>query len=312
MANRRKNQRNLLQVHREIDVPLKEVSAICLRRSRNHRMSLIAVGDRDARLAWVSLPLSKKEPLNWHTVDIDRLRGSRISSSDPQIEAVCADGAGRLLVLQETPPRAELLDFRTSRAVGSIKLLVESGGALARSWSNPQGSRGEGVVLLPRGHLLVAKEKRPAALMEFGPRGSRSRGLECGGALPDSARWPVPAGEHTFVACAVWLPDKPLMKTCTDFSDLAIGPDGRLYVLSDKSETIARIADLAPGGGIAALDTAWQLCDLKGKPEGLAFTADGRAIVALDRSKPRRNLVVLEPPIARSQIDARRAKRPSR
>jgi hypothetical protein len=102
------------------------------------------------------------------------------------------------------------------------------------------------------------------------------------------------------------------MKTCIDFSDLAIGPDGRLYVLSDKSETIARIDDLAPGGGIAAMVTAWQLCDLKGKPEGLAFTGDGHAIVALDKSKSRRNLVVLEPPIARSQNGARRAKKQSR
>jgi hypothetical protein len=102
------------------------------------------------------------------------------------------------------------------------------------------------------------------------------------------------------------------MKTCTDFSDLAIGPDGRLYVLSDKSETIARIADLAPGGGVAAMDTAWQLCDLKGKPEGLAFADDGRAIVALDRSKSRRNLVVLDPPIALSRNDARPRKGPSR
>src|SRR5262245_56647526 len=112
MANRRSTERNLLRVHREFDVPLKEVSAICLRRSRNRRISLIAVGDRAARLAWVSLPLSNGKPLNWHTVDIDRLRGSKISSKDPQIEAVCADGAGRLLVLQERPPRAELLDFR--------------------------------------------------------------------------------------------------------------------------------------------------------------------------------------------------------
>src|SRR5262245_44219099 len=183
--------------------------------------------------------------------------------------------------------------------VASIDLSVKDSGELGRSWSHPEGSRGEGVVLLPRGHLIVAKEKHPAALIEFGPRGSRSRGLKCGGALPDSVRWPVPAGKHTFVASAVWFPDKPLMKACTDFNDLAIGPDGGLYVLSDKSETIARITDLAPGGGIAAMVTAWQLCDLKGKPEGLAFTRDGRAIVALDKSKSRRNLVVLKPAIAR-------------
>jgi hypothetical protein len=95
-----------------------------------------------------------------------------------------------------------------------------------------------------------------------------------------------------------WLPDKTLAKTCADFSDLEIGPDGYLYLLSDKSSTIARLDDLPGGGGTAALLDAWQLGDLDGKPEGLAFTAQGRAIVGLDTRKARRNLVLLEPPVA--------------
>jgi hypothetical protein len=52
------------------------------------------------------------------------------------------------------------------------------------------------------------------------------------------------------------------------------------------------------GGSTAALLDAWRLCDLDGKPEGLAFTAQGRAIVGLDTRKPRRNLVLLEPAVA--------------
>ena len=83
-----------------------------------------------------------------------------------------------------------------------------------------------------------------------------------------------------------------------DFSDLEIGPDGCLYLLSDKSCTIARLDDLPPGGGTAALLDAWRLGDLDGKPEGLAFTAQGRAIVGLDTRKPRGNLVLLEPAVA--------------
>jgi hypothetical protein len=87
-------------------------------------------------------------------------------------------------------------------------------------------------------------------------------------------------------------------KTCADFSDLEIGPDGYLYLLSDKSSTIARLDDLAAGGGTAALLDAWRLGDLDGKPEGLAFTARGRAIVGLDMRKPRQNLVLLDPAVA--------------
>jgi hypothetical protein len=52
------------------------------------------------------------------------------------------------------------------------------------------------------------------------------------------------------------------------------------------------------GGGTAALLDAWRLGDLNGKPEGLAFTPQGRAIVGLDTRKSRRNLVLLEPAVA--------------
>ena len=135
-------------------------------------------------------------------------------------------------------------------------------------------------------------------LIEFGPPGARSRGFVRGSALEKGARWQVAPGDHRYVALAVWWPDKGLSKSCADFSDLEVGPDGRLYLLSDKSESIARLDDLPPGGGTASQTAAWRIRDLDGKPEGLAFTATGRAIVALDTRKARHNLTVLEPPIA--------------
>jgi hypothetical protein len=290
-----------LRAYRVLDVPLREVSGICLRRGQAGQMSLIAVGDREAKLAWVLLPGVDDDSTDWHTIDIAELPGSRLPRKDPQIEAVCADGAGRVLLLQEAPARAELLDLEAGRAVASIDLAVEGTSELAQSWNDPDGSRGEGVVFLASGHLLIAKEKDPPALIEFGPVGSSSQGLVRGGALADGARWPIELGNHRFVALAVWLPDKALRKACDDFSDLDIGPDGRLYLLSDKSTAIARLEDLPPGGGVAALTASWRLDDLDGKPEGLALAATGRAIVALDKRKARNNLVLLEPPIAAPQ-----------
>jgi hypothetical protein len=292
-----KSSKNRLRVRRVIDVPLREVSGICLRRNRKGRMFLIAVGDRVAKIAWFSQPRSDDGRIDWHTRSIAKLSGSMLPKHDPQIEAICADGLGRVLLLQETPPRVELIDPKALRVVASIDLAVEGRGKIG-VWSDPKGSRGEGVVLLPGGHLLVAKEKKPAAFIEFGPPHSQSRGLVRGGALADGERWPIKKGHHQFVALAIWLPDKRLGKTCDDFSDLEIGPDGYLYLLSDKSSTIARIDDLAAGGGTVALLDAWRLGDLDGKPEGLTFTAQGRAIVGLDTRKPRRNLVLLEPAVA--------------
>ena len=74
---------------------------------------------------------------------------------DSQIEAVCADGLGRVLPLQEAPPRVELIDPEELKIVTSIDLAVEGQGEIARAWCDPKGSRGEGMVLLPGGHLLV-------------------------------------------------------------------------------------------------------------------------------------------------------------
>src|SRR6516165_5892057 len=298
MARNGKSIKNQLRVRRVVDVPLREVSGICLGRSENGRMFLIAVGDRAAKIAWFSLSGSEEVRIDWHTRSIAKLSGSKLPKHDPQIEAVCADGGGRILLLQETPPSVELIDPKALEAVASIDLVVEGHGEIARAWSDPKGSRGEGAVLLPGGHLLVAKEKKPPALIEFGPPHSQSRGLVRGGALADGERWPINKGHHRFVALAIWLPDKTLAKTCADFSDLEIGPDGCVYLLSDKSCTIARLDDLPAGGGTAALLDAWRLGDLDGKPEGLAFTAQGRAILGLDTRKPRRNLVLLEPAVA--------------
>jgi hypothetical protein len=299
MARNGKPNKSRLRVRRVVHVPLREVSGICLSRSRNGQMFLIAVGDRVAKIAWFSLSRSDGGQIDWHKRSIAKLSGSELPRHDPQIEAVCADGVGRILLLQETPPRVELIDLEALEAIALIDLVMEGRGEIAQAWSDPKGSRGEGVVLLPGGHLLVAKEKKPAALIEFGPPHSRSQGLVRGGALADGKRWPIRKGRHQFVALAIWLPDKILAKTCADFSDLEIGPDGCLYLLSDKSSTIARLDDLPAGGGTAALVNAWRLGDLDGKPEGLAFTAEGCAIVGLDTRKARRNLVLLEPAVAK-------------
>jgi hypothetical protein len=298
MAGNGKSNKKRLRIRRVADVPLREVSGICLRRSDNGRMFLIAVGDRAAKIAWFSLSRSEGDRIDWHKRSITKLSGSKFPKDNPQIEAVCADGGGRILLLQETPPRVELIDPEALETVASIDLVVEGCGKIARAWSDPKGSRGEGAVLLPGGHLLIAKEKKPAALIEFGPEHSRSRGLVRGGALADGEQWPIEKGCHRFVALAAWVPDKILVKTCPDFSDLEIGPDGCLYLLSDKSSTIARLGELPAGGGTAVLLDTWRLGDLNGKPEGLAFSRRGRAIVGLDTRKARRNLVLLEPAIA--------------
>jgi hypothetical protein len=172
-----KSNKKRLRVRRVVDVPLREVSGICVRRSRSGQMSLIAVGDRVATIAWFSQPHSDEGQIDWHTSNIAKLSGTMLPRHDPQVEAICSDGLGRVLLLQETPPRIELIDPKALKVIASIDLAVEGRGEIARAWSGPKGARGEGMVLLPGGHVLVANEKKPAAFIEFGPPHSRSQGL---------------------------------------------------------------------------------------------------------------------------------------
>lgn len=288
---------NTLSVQRTEHVPLKEVSGVCLRRGAEGRMSLIAISDRKAVAAWVVLPEDDDEQWTWSEMDIEAVEGSLMPQKDPQIEAVCADGAGRVLLLQEAPARVELLDWEQERVVTTIDLEIEPGHPLHHAWIDPEGSRGEGAVLLSNGHLLIAKEKDPPAFVEFGPKGDRPSGTGPGATLSGGAPWPIEPGHHTFVALGTWMPTGELLAAAADFSDLEVGPDGRLYMLSDKSSTISRLAPLVPGTGRASVEQTWSLGALEGKPEGLTFTRHGRAIVALDTRRAENNLVVLDPPV---------------
>ena len=295
---RRRDEDAELTVLRTEDVPLEEVSGLCLGRASGGEMTLVAFGDRTSMAAWVALPDDDRGDYRWKTTDLADVEGSQIPRDDPQVEAVCADGAGRILFLQESPPRVELLDWRGRRVVTRIRLDIPADHPLHDSWVDSKGSRGEGAAFMVNGHLLIAKEKDPSAFIEFGPAGDQPSGFGSEAALAEGARWPTDEGDHVFVPLAVWLPSVKMQASCEDFSDLEVGPDRRLYLLSDKSQSIARVGDLVPGDAVARAPEVWRLPALDGKPEGLALTGNGRAIVALDTRRAKKNLVLLDPPIA--------------
>src|SRR4249919_265961 len=97
---RRGDDESELTVLRTEDVPLQEVSGVCLRREAGGDMALVAFGDRTSIAAWVDLPSDDGGVYTWQTVDMADVEGSQIPRDDPQVEAVCADGAGRILILQ--------------------------------------------------------------------------------------------------------------------------------------------------------------------------------------------------------------------
>ena len=211
--------RGQLSVARLHDVPLREVSGLCLRWAANAETTLVAIGDRAATIAQAVLPTDLETELRWRLTSLSHAFGSALTKDDPQLEAICADGAGRFALLQESPARMVLIAV-DGASLGSIDLHVPREHPLGPSWRDPDGSRGEGILLLANGHLLVAKEKDPPAFLEFGPTGSPPSGVSSTTVLKAGASWPGPEGDVTFEPLAAWMLDDRLADACHDVSDL--------------------------------------------------------------------------------------------
>jgi len=309
-------------------VPLREVSGLAVAEDAAGALTLVAIGDREAVVAWASVEHGPDD-LDWHTEDLSGLSGTRIPHRDPQLEAVAADGCGGVLLVQEWPNRAELVDAPSRRVTADLDLVVPPDGQWAplhRAWQDPHGSHAEGVVLLRGGRLLVIAEKDPAALVEFGPAGAAPAGFGPGQWLPAGERWlpaqptgaaatasdpaagegatattgVVPAageGTVTLTALAAWYPDRELREACPDLSDATVGIYGNLAVLSDKGHAVALVAPHRPadepGAGVATAVVVIDVAGLADKPEGLALLPNGDVLIACDRPKSQDNLFVI-------------------
>jgi uncharacterized protein YjiK len=253
-----------LRVALTLSIPLAEVSGLALA-GTGDRLELLAVGDRTAELA--RAPLHTLPDLDWEVTRIGGLPDRKGS----QLEAVAVSAEGRVVLLREDPPSLIVLDERARRVERDIPLRGRPDRPAHRLWDEDPSSRGEGLVLAADGRLLLAKEKRPPVLVE----------LHVGEV--------VDVGGH-------WLLHEDLARDVRDISDLAVGPDHRLYLLSDQSSTIVRIADpWPPAGEPVRADHVWRLPDEIDKAEGLVILPDGRALVAVDQRKRKKNLFLLDP-----------------
>lgn len=271
-------------------VPLREVSGLASAHVGG-ALRLVAVGD-----ARVSLAMAD--------VDDDGAVGawSVLTTSDvatrsaddgrfQQLEAVAADGAGTVWVLTEETSWLAGVDVGARTVVGTAHLDTASLPELDASWSAAGASRGEGLLLMRDGHLLVAKEKDPAGLVELGPRGDAPLGISADSLLGPGEPFSL-LGE-VLDALAWWPLDGVARKALHDLSDLAVDGAGAVWLLSDQSTRLARLA--LPLGPDDAVELA-EVVDLPGavrKPEGLCFLPGEVIAVAEDRHDDADNLWLL-------------------
>jgi hypothetical protein len=291
MANKAGHgRRETLAVTAVVEIPLREVSGLAVAVLRGG-LVLAAVGDHGPNVALA--PVHPDGELGaWEVIDLSALDSPPGAPAVEQAEAVATDGAQHAMVLIEDPALLLVLDTAKRRLTHAYQLDAGQHEGLGQAWREDPSSRGEGMLLLREGHVLVVKEKKPAGLLEFGPKGDAPVGLSSGSLHPRGQEWVPPAGDRLH-GLAWW----PIAHTLKDISDADIGPDGGLYLLSDQSNAIAEVRlPLAPGAAVEFVEV-WALPDSIEKAEGLTFLADGAALVAVDHKHVSRNLAIL-PPIA--------------
>lgn len=275
---------NELKVIRSWKVELEEMSGLAVREG-DAGLEILAIADNVHHLAVMPISQPDAKRLGKPYVKLGKLIGKKGAS---QWEAVATDDAGNVFVLEENPGGVIGFSRELDRVLGRIELDVEDM-ALVPGWKTDANSRGEGLLLLANGHLLLAKEKRPPMLVEVAPLGVEAQGVTGAALRPGTFTLD---GDVRFAAVAVW----SLANDLGDVSDIAATADGRLFAVSDQSNVLVEIAlPLDPASAVAIVKTRWQLPAEIQKAEGLVMRADGAPVIGVDCKSSLHDLFLLEP-----------------
>jgi hypothetical protein len=276
-----------------------ELSGLAVRREPGTgRLQVVAIGDRRFDIAIGDWNDSGGE--RFETVEAALMfEAARRSQTGPsQWEAVATDGSGAVIALREDPAELHAFDPRIARLTHVVGLRVPRSTGFASDWDRDPNARGEGLVLLRRGHVLVLKEKQPIALVEFGPAGEAPLGLSADTRLGDDATFELPASSGgSLDALKVWRAGSSVRDRVPDLSDLALDSRGRLYTVSDEASEILLLSGvsdaeaarftLLPSSDSFRAIAAWRLPSQLPNVEGLAFSSADRPIVARDNCRQR-------------------------
>lgn len=257
------------KVLKSYQIPLSEISGLAATSN-----ALFAIGDRAFEV--VRMPIEKAGLGKPQVFDVKNLIKDRASAS--QWEGIAVDGSGRVFVLEENPGRIFVFSADLKSLEQTIELEIPKSSDLRDDWDKEENSRGEGLVLLRNGHILVAKEKAPRRLVEFGPSsGGKSKfGSSKIEALAPGSTFNI-SEDEVFVPVSETKMDNSTDDVLKDLSEIAADDRGQLFAVSGESGILSR---LSFGSEV---DTSSEI-RLKGitNPEGLAIVGK-RVFVASDQ-----------------------------
>jgi hypothetical protein len=288
-----------MKIVHETALPIREISALAIRRSDAGGLQILAVGDEDFAVVTAECGEDGRPKGTRREELFLPLVGSGIDLRDGSgFEGVAADGAGRVFILQEEQSRLLVFSQDLRRLLHVLALDVPPDSPIAAAWDKDVNERAEGLLLLRDGHVLVAKQKNPAALLEFGPEDDEPLGVSSETVLSDTERFTLPKTEDgRLVALASWALAGDAEERLPTVNDIALGADGRVYLISAKGQMIARLEKHLQPTERIKLGKAWKIeGELPegddARPEGLAFVA-GATVIGIDCKLAGNNLFVL-------------------
>jgi uncharacterized protein YjiK len=261
---------------------LEEVSALCARPHPDGGAELLAVGDEDFAVVAATLVDDGLEDARRTELGDALNDDARDRDSGSEWEAVAADGEGRVFVVSESSAEVVVLSPDLKSQVNTIELDADGGpDRRARKLLDDENAGPEGIVLLDDGHLLVAKQRDPILLIEFGPDD------------------PVARDERTkLVPLRSWRLRDDDEEEVESVNDLALDGEGRLHAVSSRSRCIYELR-LGSDEDKVRIAQRWHLPDeiepgKERRAEGLAFDGRDRPVVAIDSRQPDENTFLLE------------------
>lgn len=272
-----------LSVEARYRIPIPEVSGLAQVPRDSPGIDVYAVGDSSYRIGRVVLD-APSDSARIDTIDATQLFGGN-NTAPSQWEAAATDGRGRLCVLAEVSSHVSCFAEDLQTLSASFTLDPSNLKNLKKLWNKDPNSRGEGMILMKQGHLLLLKEKKPSLLVEFGPAGESPIGYGPDTFLAPGEEFVRPT-QNRLVALKAWAFSKHLAALAKDASDLAVGPNGRLYMLSDQSAIVIRLEGrLKPEQAEVHASAAWKLPAEIVKPEGLVIDKEMHPWVAVDHKE---------------------------
>jgi hypothetical protein len=293
-----------LALRHQTALPIREISALTVRASGSDRPELLAVGDEDFAVIASEVGDDDTPTRTWRHDLFLLLVGTGIDlRSGSGFEGVASDGEGTVLLMQEEEARLLVLSADLSRLVQVLALAVpEDAPAYGAEWHAQPNARGEGILLLERGHILVAKQKKPVRLIEFGPAGDAAGGIGSDTVLAAGSSFQRPEGDvGRLVPLADWALSEETSKILPSVNDIAFGEDGCVYVLSAEARVISRLEKRLEPGERARATESWTIdSEILGReevrPEGLALVHGSTPVVGVDSKVAGDNLLVLRRP----------------